>query len=140
MNANDPVQTYKEIQIKTANQIRLIIMLYDGAIRRLNLALECFAEKHRRYDQVNAHLVAAQDIVAELSASLDFQKGGTIAKNLFSLYGFMNRQLLEANLRKTDKPLLDVRRMLLELRGAWAQVAGKAAAKDGAVSRVDIAG
>ena len=122
MNANDPVQTYREIQIKTANQIRLIIMLYDGAIRRLNLALDCFSERHKRYDQINTHLVAAQDIVSELMASLDFDRGSTIAKNLFSIYGFMSRQMLEGNIRKDPEPLRDVRRLLIELRDAWDEI------------------
>ena len=105
MNANDRVQAYKEIQIKTANQIRLIVMLYDGAIRHLNLALDSFAEGHRRYDEINNHIIAAQDILSELTASLDFEKGGVLAKNLFSLYSFMNRRLLDANLKKDPTPL-----------------------------------
>ena len=100
MNANDPVHAYKETQIKTANQIRLIVMLYDGAIRHLNLALDSFSEGHRRYDVINDHIIAAQDILSELTASLDFEKGGMLAKNLFSLYSFMNRQLMEANMKK----------------------------------------
>ncbi len=107
VNANDPVHAYKEIQIKTANQIRLIVMLYDGAIRHLNLALDAFADGHRRYDVINNHIIAAQDILSELTASLDFEKGGVLAKNLFSLYTFMNRQLLEANMKKDPSAAAD---------------------------------
>ena len=46
MSATDPVQAYRETQIKTANQIKLIVMLYDGAIRHLNLALEDLTGSH----------------------------------------------------------------------------------------------
>ncbi len=140
MNAGNPHDAYRQVQIKTANQGRLVLLLYDGAVRYIDVALEALPHKQARYDAVNAAVVKAQDIIGELMASLDFDRGGELARNLFTLYMFMNRQLLEANLRKTDKPLRDVRRMLLELRGAWAQVAAKAAAKDGAASRVDIAG
>ena len=104
VNAHDPVNAYKEIQIKTANQIRLIVMLYDGAIRHLNLAIDAFGEGHRRFDAINSHVIAAQDILSELMASLDFDKGGVLAKNLFSLYSFMNRRLLDGNLKKDPAP------------------------------------
>ncbi len=117
-----PVNAYKETQIKTANQIRLIVMLYDGAIRHLNLALDAIAGGHRRYDQVNNHIIATQDILSELTASLDFEKGGGLAKNLFSLYSFMNRRLLEANLKKDAAPLVEVKKHLGELREAWEEI------------------
>ena len=122
VNSHDPVNAYKEIQIKTANQIRLIVMLYDGAIRHVNLAIDAFGDGHRRYDVINNHLIAAQDILSELMASLDFDKGGVLAKNLFSLYSFMNRRLLDGNLKKDPAPLQEVRKLLGELREAWDEI------------------
>ena len=122
MNAQDPVNAYKEIQIKTANQIRLIVMLYDGAIRHVNLAIDAFADGHHSYDVINKHLLASQDILSELMASLDFEKGGVLAKNLFSLYSFMNRRLLDGNLKKDPAPLVEVKKMLSDLREAWDEI------------------
>ncbi len=122
MSAREPMNAYREIQIKTANQIRLIVMLYDGAIRHLNLALDALAAGHRRYDEVNNHIIAAQDILSELTASLDFDKGGSLAKNLFSLYSFMNRRLLDANLKKEAAPIQEVKKHLGELRDAWDEI------------------
>jgi flagellar protein FliS len=125
VNAHDPVSAYKEIQIKTANQIRLIVMLYDGAIRHVNLAIDAFGEGHRRYDVINAHIIAAQDILSELMASLDFEKGGVLAKNLFSLYSFMNRRLLDGNLKKDPAPLTEVKKMMGDLREAWDEISSR---------------
>jgi flagellar secretion chaperone FliS len=122
VNAKEPMNAYKEIQIKTANQIRLIVMLYDGAIRHINLAVDAFVEGHRRYDAINNHIIAAQDILSELMASLDFEKGGVLAKNLFSLYSFMTRRLLEGNLKKDPAPLADVKKLLGDLREAWDEI------------------
>jgi flagellar protein FliS len=142
VSVNNPVQTYKEIQIKTANQLKLIVMLYDGAIRHLTQALDCFSEGHKSYDRINTHVIAAQDIISELMASLDFEKGGAVAKNLFALYTYMNHQLLDANLKKTDKPILEVKKMLVELREAWDEISTKKGLDDRAAPSggVNIAG
>jgi len=119
VSATDPVQAYRETQIKTANQLKLIVMLYDGAIRHLNLALEDLAAGHERYDRANGHIVAAQDIISELMASLDFERGGEIARGLFSIYLYVNGRLLDGNVRKDRAPLEEVKRLLGELRDAW---------------------
>jgi flagellar protein FliS len=142
LNARDPLNAYRETQIKTANQIRLVVMLYDGAIRHINLALDAFADGHRRYDEVNNHVIAAQDILSELTASLDFEKGGEMAQNLFSLYSFMNRQLLDSNLKKDPAPLSEVKKLLGELREAWEELSTRKGLEENRAptSGVNIAG
>jgi flagellar protein FliS len=125
VSATDPVQAYRETQIKTANQIKLIVMLYDGAIRHLALAVEDLAGGHGHYDRVNGHIVAAQDIVSELMSSLDFERGGEIARGLFSIYSYANRRLLDGNVGKDAAPLEEVKRLLAELRDAWAGISSR---------------
>ena len=123
LKSTNPLEAYRETQIKTANQGKLIVMLYDGAIKNLNLAIENISSGHTRFDVLSKKIVRAQDIIAELMVSLDFNAGGDIAKNLFSLYLFMNRMLLEANIEKKEQPLQSVKDLLLELREAWVEVA-----------------
>jgi len=125
LNNNNPLKTYRETQIRTASQGTLIVMLYDGAIRNISLALESLKEKPRKLDKISNYIIKAQDIITELIVSLDFEKGGEIAKNLFSLYVFMNRHLLDANITKKNKPLEDVKKLLADLREAWAGIAKK---------------
>ena len=122
----DPLRSYKETQIKTATPGKLILMLYDGAIRHLNQALQDMDEEHRRYENISKCLIKAQDIIAELMISLDFERGGEIAKSLFGLYVFMNRRLLDANIKKDRASVEEVKTLLSELRGAWAEVADRA--------------
>jgi flagellar protein FliS len=138
----NPLRSYKETQIKTATPGKLILMMYDGAIKNLNQALQDMDDEHRRYDSISNSLIKAQDIIAELMISLDFDRGGEIAKNLFGLYVFMNRRLLDGNIKKDKAPLEEVKTLLLELRGAWAEVADKAGVSAGSnQSRgVNIAG
>ena len=119
MKTMDPVGSYKETQIKTATPGKLIVMLYDGAVKFINLALEHMNKKHTGYDKVSNYIIKAQDIVTELMVSLDFEKGGQIAKNLFGLYLYMNRRLIEANIQKEPGILNEVKTLLTELRSAW---------------------
>jgi flagellar protein FliS len=138
----DPLRSYRETQIKTATPGRLILMLYDGAIKYLNQALEDMSEKHKRYDKISNSLIRVQDIIAELMISLDFERGGDIAKNLFGVYVFMNRRLLDGNISKDKAPLEEVKTLLTELRGAWSQAVDKAGSGSGSVQSggVNIAG
>jgi len=138
----NPLRSYKETQIKTATPGKLILMMYDGAIKNLNQALQDMDNEHRRYDSISNSLIKAQDIIAELMISLDFERGGEIAKNLFGLYVFMNRRLLDGNIKKEKAPLEEVKTLLIELRAAWAEVADKAGVSAGSNQRrgVNIAG
>lgn len=122
MNGNNPLRAYKETQIKTASPGKLIIMLYDGAIKHCKLAHENLEKGFKFNDKACQSLTKAQDIISELMVSLDFEKGGDIAKNLFSLYVYMNRRLLDSNLQKDAEPVKEVQNMLSELRGAWIQI------------------
>jgi len=100
-------------------------MLYDGAIKSLNIAIELMEKKDSKLDVVSNNIIKAQDIVSELMVSLDFEKGGEIAKNLFGIYMYMNRELLSANVKKEIGPLKTVRKFLMDLREAWNEIADK---------------
>lgn len=123
MNRPNQQQSYRETQIKTANQGRLIVMLYDAALRSIGRACDALDRGVRGYEAANAAVIRAQDVVGELMVSLDMEHGGEIARNLFSVYAFVNRQLMEANLRKEREPLEAARKLLTELRQAWNAIA-----------------
>ncbi|MBP7495816.1 MAG: flagellar export chaperone FliS [Spirochaetales bacterium] len=136
----NPLKAYKETNIRTASQGKLIVMLYDEAIRQLTLAIQELGKQSRKLDIVHNAVVKAQDVITELTASLDFEKGGEIAKNLLGLYLFFNRQLMEANVRKDAKPMEDVRKLLGELREAWIQIAHVQVEEPTPRSGVNLAG
>ncbi len=92
---------YKETQVATANQGKLIVMLYDGAIKFLNIAIENMEPK--TYDIANNNILKAADIVTELLVSLNMDEGGEVSQNLFNLYMYFKKRLLEANIQKILK-------------------------------------
>jgi flagellar protein FliS len=139
----NPLAAYRETKIKTAGPGQLIVMLYAEAVRQLDIAMEYLRKdlkSNPKYiEPFNRAIVKAQDIVTELSASLDFESGGQIAQNLFSLYLYFNRSLMEANFRKDEKAVASVRQMLDELRAAWAEAALKAGSPAREAAGVNIA-
>lgn len=136
----NPVSAYRETSVRTASGGKIIVMLYDEAVKQLDTAVTLLDEDTRELDRVNNAILKAQDIITELMVSLDFDKGGDIAPKLFGLYRFFNDQLMEANIKKDPEPLRTVRGFLSELRDAWAQILGKTQVQGGVTSGVNIAG
>ena len=132
MSYKNASSTYKETTIKTAGQGQLIVMLYDEAGKQLTRAIELMDLDNTKKDParieiINKAVMKTEEILTELMVSLDFENGGEISKNLFSLYTWFNRELLEANISKDVKRIRIVRDMLLELRNTWHKIANQAA-------------
>jgi len=136
----NPVSAYKETSVRTASGGKMIVMLYDEAMKQLDSAIALLETDTKELDRVNNAILKAQDIITELMVSLDFDKGGEIAPKLFGLYRFFNDQLMEANIQKDASPLRSVRSFLGELREVWAQILGKTQVQGGATTGVNIAG
>lgn len=114
---------YQAQAVDTAGPARLVLMLYDGALGALTRAEQALASTDPvvRIDGGNRELQRAQDIVSELSVTLDHDRGGAVAANLAALYDFCLDRLVTANVRKDPDGLDAVRDVLAGLRGAWAQ-------------------
>ena len=111
---------YKKASVNTLEQNKLIIMLYDGAIKNASFAVEHM--KSGEIEKVHNCLIKAKNIVTELMATLNMEKGGDVAKNLQSLYSYMFSQLIEANMEKKTQPIVVVIELLKELRVAWVEI------------------
>lgn len=125
MVANGYARTYRANAILTASPGQLVLMLYDGALKALARAREAFSgseEDPRRIESINTELLKAQAILAELQSGLNLEAGGEFARTMHRLYDYHNRRLLEANLRKKVEPVIEVERLVRELRDAWAQM------------------
>ena len=114
---------YKKAAVNTLDQTKLIIMLYDGAIKNASFAVEHM--KSGQIEKVHDCLIKTKNIVTELMATLNMDRGGDIAKNLQSLYSYMFSQLIEANMNKKTEPVVVVIDLLKELRAAWTQINSK---------------
>lgn len=114
---------YVQDAVSTVTPAKLVTMLYDALVR--DLALAEAALEARQIPVVHERLVHAQEIVLELQSGLDVTKweGG---EALMSLYNFVHRELMAANVRKDATKVLAVRELVEPLRDAWHQAAAAA--------------
>jgi len=115
LTANNAYAKYKEQSVTTATPEELTLMLYNGCIKFINLA-EVFIDD-KNIEKINVNILKAQDIVNELNITLNMDY--EVSENLRQLYSFVNERLIEANLRKDKKPLLEAKEIVTELRDTW---------------------
>jgi len=109
-----------ETGVATADRAQLVQMLLDGLLESLNAA-----EGHIRANAIlekSHHLNRAGRIVLGLQGSLDFEKGGDLARNLAELYGYVTRQLLQINMKNDLAALNEVKGLMVQIRDAWKTV------------------
>jgi flagellar protein FliS len=118
MNAN--INTYRENAIATQSSGRLVVLLYDGAIKFLRQALKELEAGHQAAK--GEYINKAVAIINELDACLDVEAGGDVAANLRSLYHFMIRHLGEANIHRDPRRIQNVIECLQSLNEGWKSV------------------
>lgn len=112
----NPYEQYKRQQFETASQGRLILMLYEGALKNLRMALENIDKKN--VNGAHRCLIKAQQIIMELNLSLNMD-AGEIAENLRSLYIYIHQRLVQANVKKDGTIIQEAIDLLSELKEAW---------------------
>ncbi|NLK35232.1 MAG: flagellar export chaperone FliS [Gracilibacteraceae bacterium] len=111
----NPYQQYRQNAINTASPQELTLMLYNGLVRFLKLAYQGIEEKN--VEKANNNIIKSQNILIEFMSTLDMQY--EISEELFLLYEYMNRRLLEANFKKDLTIIEEVTGYAEELRDTW---------------------
>ncbi len=114
------IQSYRKTNVVTADPMRLVIMCYEEAIDNLKLAKHKIDE--REYEAKAKAINKVKEIIDELLCSLDIEKGGTIAKNLSSLYYYMMSRIMYGDINRDMGAIDEVIEILTELLSAWKEV------------------
>jgi flagellar protein FliS len=109
---------YRQVNVETASQGKLVVMLFDGAIQRAEKAKQCIESGNT--GPVHNHLIRAQDIVAELRGALNME-AGEVAQNLDRIYEYFQHLLIKANVRKDTAPLAEAIELMVEMRETWSE-------------------
>lgn len=114
---NGYANQYLTNAVQSASQEQLMLMLYDGAIRFLNQAVQAIEQD--TLDKRSYYINKASAIISEFAGSLDYNQDSELADNLNALYMYMLKLLMQANLHNEAEPLVEVKKLLSELRETW---------------------
>ncbi len=115
------LQAYQRVNTQTsitdADPHKLIQLLYNGAIERINMAKARMQAKD--FEGKGKLIVKAIEIIGGLRSFLDFEKGGDLAVRLEGLYEYMERTLFEANAKNDVAKLDEVSNLLRSIKEGW---------------------
>ncbi|MEH7125684.1 flagellar export chaperone FliS [Bacillus sp. JJ1773] len=111
-------ETYQQNAVLTASPGELTLMLYNGCLKFLNLAKK--AVQDNNIEAKHTNLSKAQNIISELIVTLNFDY--PISKDMRRLYDYMNRRLIEANIKNDLDTISEVEGLVTEFRDAWKEV------------------
>lgn len=114
---NNPYASYKTQSIQTMTPGEMIVSLYEGLIKQLNIALIGIEDKN--ISEVHASLIKSQDIIAYLISTLNPEI--EISKSILPYYELFQRQIIEANFKKEAKIILDVLPLIEEFKQIFIQ-------------------
>lgn len=118
MSFGNPYANYANTKVQTATPAQLTLMLYDGAIKFCNLAINAIDNKEIENAHIN--IKKAEAIIEEFRATLNFKY--PVAKDFDNVYEYISRRLVEANIHKDKKILEEVLSHLRVMRETWTEV------------------
>jgi flagellar biosynthetic protein FliS len=113
-------QAYQRNKYDTASPHKLILMLYEGAIRFSDQAVKSLNSGD--IIETNRFLQKAQDIIYELIACLNHKEGGEIASNLHNIYLYVIDLLVKANTEKDAAKIEEAISLIASIKSAWEQI------------------
>jgi flagellar protein FliS len=128
-------QKYKTTAVTSASREKILLMLYEGAIKFVKRAVKACEEKNIAERGLN--IGRACDIIMELNNTLDHKVGGEISKNLEQLYTYMTDQLTSANITGDPQHLNNALKILETLNEGWVQAIEKLKKSEGSTTQTD---
>ncbi|MBM7649376.1 flagellar protein FliS [Bacillus ectoiniformans] len=121
MAINNPYKAYQNNAVTTASPGELTLMLFNGCLKFIHQAKKAINEKN--IEAKNTNIQKSQAIVQELMVTLNLDI--EVSENMLSLYDYMNRRLMEANIKNDNEILSEVEGLVTEFRDTWKQVIQK---------------
>lgn len=114
----NPAAAYQNSKIQTASGADLTLMLYEGAIKFCNIAIDAMEKKD--YPKVNTNIQKAERIILELQVTLD--RKYPVAEEFDNVYKYIQGKLFQANIKKDPELLEEARSQIRDMRDIWKQI------------------
>jgi flagellar secretion chaperone FliS len=118
MTSNNAADTYLASAVETAPPVKILRMLYEGAIRFLLKAKACETASREQVEWIRK----SEDIISELRVTLDHTVNAEVAASLDGLYGFCLDELGDAIIQRDPSHIDAAQDVLMTLLDAWKQV------------------
>ena len=115
---NKAAMQYQKNAVQTASPAKLTLMLYDGAVKFANLALEGIREGN--IEKAHNNIIKVQNIIVEFRSTLDMDY--PVAKDFDVVYDYIYRRLVEANMKKDPAIMEEALKYIKEMRDTWKEV------------------
>ena len=109
---------YNNSKVMTASPAELTLMLYEGAIRFCNMAINGIEQKD--IEKSHNNIVKAENIIDYLQATLDMKY--PVAEHFNDIYNYLQQRLVQANLKKDVEILQEVCEHIRSVRDTWKEV------------------
>lgn len=109
---------YKNSKIMTASPAELTLMLYEGAIKFCNIAID--ACKTKDIQKAHTHIMKTERIIDHLRITLDMSY--KVSEDFERMYSYLSQRLVQANLTKDPEILEEVNEHLRSIRDTWKEV------------------
>jgi flagellar secretion chaperone FliS len=119
MYGGNAYSVYKNNSINFASKEQLLLMLCEGAVKFAKLGRQAIVDKDIK--KANDNIIRTEDIFCELMSSLDVSKGGDWAPKLMAVYDFINRRLIQANIKKDVNIMDEVIPLIENIKDTWEQ-------------------
>lgn len=118
MALKNPYEQYQQNSVNTASPGELTLMLYNGCLKFIHLAKGAIAQQN--FEERNKNIIKAQNIIRELMVTLNMDI--EVSDQLMQMYDYMNRRLVEANIKNDSAILDEVEGFVTEFRDTWKEV------------------
>ncbi len=109
---------YNNSKVLTASPAELTLMLYDGSIKFCNIAIDAVERKNAA--KAHTNIVKVENIIDYLRKTLDMKY--PVAQDFERMYVYLERRLVEANVKKDKEILEEVNNHLHDIRDTWKEV------------------
>ncbi len=116
--SSNAARAYLQNSVKTASPAKLTLMLYEGAIKFCNIALEGIEEGN--IEKASNNIIKAEKIIVEFRATLDMKY--PVANDFDAVYDYVYRRLVEANMKKDREILEEALSHIKTMRDTWKEV------------------
>lgn len=115
---NRAAMQYQKNAVQTASPAKLTLMLYDGAVKFSNMAIEGLHEGD--LEKAHQNIIKVQKIIVEFRSTLDMKY--PVAKDFDVVYDYIYRRLVEANMKKDVAIMEEALKYIKEMRDTWKEV------------------